>query len=519
MTTIKRVLAGLLCCALCLGLWMPTLAEEDSTWMQRFTKKGAMALPEEKIAGLTTLFRLFGKLRLQKGALDQWSGQDKLQLAKAMRAQGVFPKVQEKELADTKAGERKADSLLKDYFGQNPAEPYILMENELGNPVYWPYTLRALRTEMEQALGTAHREYRYHLPSRQDVGYEQAVRLAYETLAQKFAFFAEETKGYTVDAAFVENTMYSEDVAWLIHFRNPDTYSYSYDAVVSRGGEVQSIAAPGQEMQPVKQGLLTGVAEVAPAAHDVERAQAVAEGTRFLQQMGFGDKERAGLVAKAYFVRGEGYADGREPVWLIGYYDAEDSLRFKALVGYDGTPIDAVRGEQLFTQTRRFDMYNDIQLVGLEAAYGRDKLRDFYDWSIEEKAAYSRDWQARILAYIASKPYFIKTGSCFLYDSTLYTYGLPGAEDITEEKATYYAIQAIIGLGADARYVEERRITSYFDISHTEKPLWKFTFSTAAVPLDNISDTAYRVLVDARTGDIVEAYAITSERSGPESFY
>ncbi|MEG0125098.1 MAG: hypothetical protein RR816_03350, partial [Clostridia bacterium] len=131
--------------------------------------------------------------------------------------------------------------------------------------------------------------------------------------------------------------------------------------------------------------------------------------------------------------------------------------------------------------------------------------------SQEERAQFSQKWIPLVDAYLAQNPYAPYPDDLF-YEATRCVYGLPSENDITQENAILVSKQATIALGANVDTLDQRSAECLFDITDPQQPLWKIVVGSADVSkAEYVTDQnwmRYRVVINARTGDVVEAWEI-----------
>ena len=207
---------------------------------------------------------------------------------------------------------------------------------------------------------------------------------------------------------------------------------------------------------------------------------------------------------------------GVEPLWLVVFSRGGEPA-YKVLLGYDGSHIDWAPADKEFSNVQRLD---DEVLIEFRKEYTNlEKGTGFYEMSVQEKAAFSEKWIPIVEAYMETHPYFIKEGNSF-YEATRHVYGVPGSEDISQEQATEIAHQSVIALGGSAETIDNRPINYYFDITSPDSPVWKLTFLPAySENMDQNDGNRYRVVINGRTGEVLEAFAVTKDHKRDEYMY
>lgn len=137
-------------------------------------------------------------------------------------------------------------------------------------------------------------------------------------------------------------------------------------------------------------------------------------------------------------------------------------------------------------------------------------------WSLALKSAYSQE--IRPMVQLA-----LNSGEMKAYDaddagptektiiaSTTYAYGLPAQSDISEADALAKAKQEM-----SERYHQNAEdflfVFTYFDITDSTCPLWRFVFLPASLPDTNMN-YLYRIELDAHTGDIVSTREVEKQQ-------
>ncbi len=206
---------------------------------------------------------------------------------------------------------------------------------------------------------------------------------------------------------------------------------------------------------------------------------------------------------EAHFVYSQQFNEGLEPVWLLLCYDQKDAVRYKALYKYNGSYMEIAPVDVPFTNTVMLDEEPDI-------AFG-----NFWELPVAKKAKLCVEWKQAVSEYQKSHPYYPYPGD-LVYEATRHTYGVPDQNDLSQTEATVLARQAIIDLGADESTIGKRRIEYSFEVSAESAPVWKVVFSNADVAdrnqrYLNQNFGSYRVTINARNGELMEAYLITSD--------
>jgi len=149
----------------------------------------------------------------------------------------------------------------------------------------------------------------------------------------------------------------------------------------------------------------------------------------------------------------------------------------------------------------------------------------FYDWSLEDKAAYSQRMKPLMDAFLQENPDYAEllqkryeeeqADGPGYYNTTRHAYGLPDEKSISREKAQEMARNAVLEkLEAEEKYLDGAgKINVYYDVTDPEKPLWKFFFNTINLAVYPEDAWGYMVYLDAYTGEIEKCFIRTVETS------
>lgn len=339
----------------------------------------------------------------------------------------------------------------------------------------------------------------YVKPGAADIQQKEAVTLAKTILCESYSDVETILSASEVEASFgYLMAEYSEPI-WIVEFYDPNTYDGRYFVMISRRGELLSYQAPFSFPYGPDDDELTNTTFAVPGQHDISEQEAIEVAKRNLFEIGNYEKRMDRLTAKAYFLYGDRYNHGWEPVWLIYFYQ-DDVLQQKMLLGYDGSYIDTTLADKKLEQSSRRD-------EGLGVRFGD---LNFHMMTLEEKAAFSQKWIPIVEDYIQTHPYYPNQND-LLYQATRHTYGVPGNDDLSQEDAKQIAERAIVTLGANTETISKRSYSYTFDVTNPSAPLWKIFVYGAQ--LDDISELSkegnhnrFCVIIDSNTGEIIDAY-------------
>jgi hypothetical protein len=256
--------------------------------------------------------------------------------------------------------------------------------------------------------------------------------------------------------------------------------------------EPSALASEEEFLKDTKQAI--------PSTYDISEEQVLQYALGALgETTDLSSEEIRQLRITAHFIYSQQFNEGLEPVWLLFCYD-QNTLRYKALYKYDGKYMEIAPANVPFTNTMMLDEGPGITFGG------------FWELSVAEKAKLCAEWKPAVEEYQKSHPYYPYPGD-LVYEAAKYTYGVPGQDDLSQMEATELAQQAIISLGASESTISKRRIEYSFDVSDKNAPLWKIVFSNADIAdqkqryLDQ-NFGSYRVTINAKSGELIEAYLI-----------
>lgn len=142
----------------------------------------------------------------------------------------------------------------------------------------------------------------------------------------------------------------------------------------------------------------------------------------------------------------------------------------------------------------------------------------FYNWPLEEKAAYSRKNKPLIDQFLLENPEYAEmlqkrydageSGFPVYYETTRHVYGLPDEKAISQDAAQAIGYQAILDqFGLDGDVLASARVVNvYYDVTDPQKPLWKFFYNTMTDETGPEEAWGYFVSINAYTEEIESCY-------------
>jgi len=377
-------------------------------------------------------------------------------------------------------------------------------------------------------------EVTYVEPGVGDIPRDEAIERAKAVLREKF----DGMDGSLNDAPFEAVFGYyiyevNEEPIWKVDFGFAIVY-------LLNDGKLLAYQPPGSEPYGPDDDELTGVTFAESGQHDISEQEAVEIAKRSIQELGDFQKRIDKLTTKAHFMYGDRYNGGAEPVWLIYFYQ-DDVLQQKMLLGFDGSFICTASGDKMFDYTDT--PWRPEELYGIDGFLEtlRELNWNFSNWSLEEKAAFTQKWKPIIDEYIETNPYLANRNPLAYY-ATRHVYGIPGPDDIPQETARGIAQEVALGLGANPESIQYRQYNFNYAVTDPAQPIWNvFLYSAeplhikremedflanvvndfSAIPKEIMdaydefmaqenNANGYRVLIDARTGAIVDVHVVDS---------
>lgn len=350
------------------------------------------------------------------------------------------------------------------------------------------------------------------VPDSSAISAEEAIRRAKPILEENFPDMASILPTAKAEAFYTYAALTGEQPVWIVTFQNPSVFSGAYSVYLAKSGEVLYYGAPHVALYAKDEPDVIDTARaVTPGEYDISEEKAVQLAWEVVREIGQYESKAEKLIYKAHFIYHSRFNAGAEPVWLVDIYE-DNALLQRVLLGYDGTYIDTVPGNKVFTRAdRHFEDFDfDVRTL------------NFAMMSVEEKAAFSSKWKPIVDEYIKANPYY-PARNTLMYQATRTVFGVPGKDSITQTEARDIGEKAILKLGAEDETLNARHIGYSFDVTDAENAKWVLVFYPASAATPSIELTpgnvqTYCVIIDARNGEVLEAF----EEGGkdlPSGFY
>jgi len=448
-----------------------------------------------------------------RGSFGTWSLDEKLRLIESIRSSGIglpqdkVDSLQDKSLTESEK-EQIATAILTERYGREDMIGHkSIMEKEKGSFDTWSIEDKAWYTEQLSKHGLlGYDQEKYLLPGSGDIQEEEAVSLAKKTMLEKFVLLEGSLDTFPVEASFMQNNQFGEDPVWLIQFTAVDGL---YTVVFTGQGKLMYLSSPGGEVSlgvSSIDDILTKSTLVQPRSSDASKDQILLNSIGLLTEViSLSKEEAAEYTADAYFMYNDQFGNKNEPVWFV-VLSRDGVPTYKELYGYDGSFIDWAPVDKEFLYEMRFVAQED-ELGSLADQYD-SQGQIFYDWPLEDKAAFSKKWIPIAEKYKEEHPYFTGEGSA-IWEWTRRVYGLPGPLDISQDEALRVAQDAMKQLGATDQMVKRlSRHAFFFDITQADEPQWRvmITRPASGEPFQKGDEKQYYVKIDARTGALIEVH-------------
>lgn len=328
-----------------------------------------------------------------------------------------------------------------------------------------------------------------------DISEADAIHLAQSYLSEKFELFSKLTTADQISISMKNGT----EPIWLVEFENRDLFYGKYKVELSNDGTMFSLTEPESMLLPGdnSKDIDTGIPAVLHD-YDISMDQAKQKALQVIQEKyNKSNQDVKQYTIGACFVYDYRFCNGWEPVWFVSFY-RDDLLDFKVLLGYEGSVIDVSLGNMGFENTKRHGLYIE-EVIGVNFSSFH-----FYEMTHFERAEFSKKWNPVLDQYITQYPYY-RTRNDRLVTVTRKTYGIPDAIHISQEEAKHRAQQIVVSLGATADSIQNRKLEFYFEITNPDSPRWNIVLGYDLV---NSNYKGYRVVLDAITGDVIEAFEI-----------
>lgn len=319
--------------------------------------------------------------------------------------------------------------------------------------------------------------------------------LAKSLLSEKFELFPKLTATGQMSISLENGT----EPFWLVEFENREAFYGKYKVELSCDGTPFSVTEPDTMLLPGdnSKDVDTGIPAVLHD-YDVSMEQAKQNAIQIVQEKYHkSNQDLKQYTIEACFVYDYRFCNGWEPVWLVSF-NRDSKLDFKVLLGYEGSVIDVSLGNMDFENTKREGLYIE-EVIGVNFS-----SFNFYEMTHLERAEFSQKWNPILNQYISQYPYYW-TKNDRLVSVTRNTYGIPDDSHISQEEAKHRAQQAVRSLGGDAEGIQNRKLEFYFEITNPDNPRWNIVIGYDIV---NRNYKCYRVVLDAITGEVIEAFEI-----------
>lgn len=335
----------------------------------------------------------------------------------------------------------------------------------------------------------------------------EMIAKAESILVQKFDISETLLRSSEVETEYGQVLAEYDEAIWIVQFWNPEAYHGMYTVRLSGDGTLLSYNSPYSALYEPNDDEMTGTTVAIPSDSDISEESALETAKELLREIGDYGNRMDCLSGKAYFLYGQQYNNGYEPVWLIHFYQ-DNILQEKMLLGYDGSYIDSAPPDKNFERTSRKDEGIGIRFGDL----------NFHRMTVEEKAQFSQKWIPIVEDYVRTHPYYANRND-LLYQATRHVYGIPSEEDLSQDEALALAQQAAVSLGANQATIENRFCSYTFDITDVTTPIWKiFMYGAELSDLNEMlkkeNAQCYRISINAKTGEMIDACEFNIHEDG-----
>lgn len=247
-------------------------------------------------------------------------------------------------------------------------------------------------------------------------------------------------------------------------------------------------------------------------------------------RLGVTEADLADLTLSSFYSEGSEFdlAEGRFRACCTFSWKQDDTVRYMvdidAKTGQISQAVDFALSDAMFQQEQQWvaELTEQLHQAGIDTSLYNAGGDYFWQWSVAEKAAWSRQARPIVQEYLAAHPDFaqylqdvaagkyVQNDWPILLTITRCAYGTPEEEAVTQEEAFARAKEAALAQGALADYVEaNRRHAFYYDVTDPARPLWKVEISQLFGDgdlehrLDATEPWGFFVVMDARTGEVL----------------
>lgn len=460
----------------------------------------ALAAVTALAVSLTSYFKGFAELESAYGEYERWPDSAKVKLAELMLESGVLSADDAVQWPEALAEQEKAAELiLSNYFsGMAYVDTYNVMVRELGPMERWSDEERALYISLLEQCGKLTDSWPiYQVPGEGDLSRTQAVEQARDAVLSKFSISEEELDALTIDAIFAADAYNSYGVSandpfWIVEFG----YGDAYRVYMTKTGDMLGVMGPQTTWIPWGAGLMDGAVAATPGIYDVTREEAILHArSALLEVVNLSDNEVSSMDASARFIYDGRYCDGKEPVWIVSW-NRMGKVLWNVLLGYDGSYIDAEPTGKMFDRVLReylslADLWRErCGELGMTEQFFNESGGYYYNWTLEEKAAFSKMWVPIVKEYESENPYCHEEGSG-VWEWTRNINGLPDEKAISQDTAIAIALKAI---GENfGEQLSENDVSVFYFVTNPEKPEWRIATASRYVTVDAYSGTVVTV--------------------------
>lgn len=169
------------------------------------------------------------------------------------------------------------------------------------------------------------------------------------------------------------------------------------------------------------------------------------------------------------------------------------------------------------------DLEGKLEAAGVSGNLQNQQEVYIWQWTLKERAAWSRVARPIVQAYLKEHPEFANYLEDLLAHRyaqhtwpnlialTQYAYGEPEENAIPQDKAFATAREEAIRRGAKMKHVDDNKNhIVYYDVTNPERPLWKVLVNTQfgaddqEHPYNPTEPWGYFVVMDAKTGEVLK---------------
>lgn len=438
---------------------------------------------------LSGYFNKFAHLESSYGDYDQWPNAAKVELAQVMIDSNMLSADNNWYQLDQTEKEIAAEKMLDNFFSNMLYKnTFTVMEQQLGSFRNWSTENRALYSALIEKYGEHSWDWTaYHLPQKGDITEQEAILKARQAILDSYWITEDMLDSYTPVYTYFMSQGYNDyglpadEPYWYIEFGDA-----KFTAAMTRVGNLLMVHAQGT--QDLMWGIdpLSSAQIVTPSPNEVSYEDALSFAHNALTEVvNISASEVDSMNATAQLYLSHRYVRGKEPVWIITY-STNETTEWRVLLTHDGKYLDAApQGKEFLHVLRRdtslFSLWEEsCNELGVDSHFINSQGAYYYQWSFEEKAAFSQVWKPVVEEYESVHPYFDYKN--VLWQWTRNVNGIPAVSALSLDEAKSIALSYMQDITGNS--IADEDVFAFYFITNPTRPEWRFLHYSQCVALD-----------------------------------